>query len=1072
MTDEQASAGTQQKQAGGPPAGRRRARRWLIALLLVVAVVVAALTSLPYGLSYGLKQWFTSIGARSVEVEDIDFNPFTGRLHVDNLRVTGKSGGTMRVKAAQFEFSWLPLWKKRFLLEAIAVEDGELQVLREPEGGWEVGVIALATAEPEVPAEPTEWQIGLRRIDVANLTVILSLPEFSNKFHINSASIQRAVAWEPDVPATIEAVYTVDGAPVQLDAEVFPFREELEAKGRLKLEGVGLERYVGLLQPTLTRLSGTASADLSFKVLVGDAVEVSNEGSLSVADIVVAGDNFETSQERLAWKGRVDLHSGGKGQQIDGEGDLEIDGVKVAFPVQSIDQGRLQYAGTFSVAMAGAGTMPAVTVEGDLSASQLAIKLAERATELAQGELSWSGGVNLAGEEAGLRVEGDGTLELTNTELRLPDQQVRGERLKWSGDLVLLLAEDPAASTAAVDGGLESGKLSLKAGDALELEQADVAWQGSIDLTGMGDAVELASDGTLQAGQTRLESPDIDLQNEDVAWEGKVDFRQKPGAAVAVSASGKLGGGGLDARLKQQQLHLAYGGLDWSGRLGSGKGKQASASGSLKVKGIKLDTERGLVLVSADDVRVNEVSMPGASAIDVADVQVTNLAAGVPADDAEAGRLARAGGVKLSGIQWRAGERAAVEAVDLEGLDVQLVRTGEGGWRTIDEMRAATGGTAAASPPATGETQEPEDSPPADKPAFAIGHFAITGDSRLRFEDQAVKPAAVFDVALQEAQISALDTSKPAQESPLKLTGKLGEAARLSAEGHIKPFADPFAADLKGKITNLHVSDISPYAADAIGYELTGGRFTAVMDFKAEGGKLDGNNKLTFNELEVKAVPDAETKLSVPLETGLAMLRDREGRIRLEVPVSGDVDNPEFSAADAINQALVKATEKAAVGYLALTLQPWGAILLAADIAKDLGAGATAKLDAITFAPGSSALKPEFDDYLEKVATLLDERPDVQLRLCGRAVKQDLAVPVKPPPRESKWKKLFEKKKDDEAAPATRGEDELVHLARDRGAAVLDILIEEHGVGEERIYTCDPKPDPSDEGEPRVDVAI
>ena len=328
----------------------------------------------------------------------------------------------------------------------------------------------------------------------------------------------------------------------------------------------------------------------------------------------------------------------------------------------------------------------------------------------------------------------------------------------------------------------------------------------------------------------------------------------------------------------------------------------------------------------------------------------------------------------------------------------------------------------------------------------------------------------MFDIALQEAAIGSLDTAQPAQESPLKLAGKLGPAANLSAEGYVKPFADPFEADLKGKISNLAVRDISPYAAETIGYELTQGRFTAIMSFKAEGGKLDGNNELTFNELQVKPVPDAESKLSVPLETGLAMLRDKEGRIRLKVPVSGDVDNPEFSAADAINQALVKATEKAAVGYLAFTLQPWGAVLLAADLAKDLGAGATAKLDPITFAPGSSELKPEFNAYLEKLAKLLEERPDVQLRLCGKVVQQDRAVPAPPPVEKSRWKKLFDKEKEPEAA--IPGETDLLQLARDRATAVLDILIEDHGVPAERIYTCDPKPDPADEGEPRVDIGV
>lgn len=1078
MTENKGSDGTDRNRAENAVDGGRRLRRWLLVGLIAAAVVALALSGIPYGISYGLKQWFTSMGARSVEVGDVDFNPFTGRLDVEDLLVTDESDATMRVKAARFDFAWLPLWKKRFLLEAVGVEDGELQILREPEGGWVVGVIALTAAEPETPGEPTEWQIGLHQIDVRDLKVTLSLPQFTNEVYINSASIQRAVVWEPDVPATIAADYTLDGAPVQLDAEVFPFRKVPEAEGRLKIDGVGIERYLGLLQPTLNRLSGTAGADLAFKVSVGDDITSSTEGALSVQDAVVAGVDFDTAHQRLAWTGKFNVVSGDEGQQIDGDGKLELAGVKITLPGQYIVQEQLGYEGNFSVTVTPEAPVPAVTAEGALAGSGLQVNVEEPATALDQGSLTWNGRVDVSSDDAGLHVQGDGMLETADTNLTLSGQGVTEDQLKWSGKLALLLAQDAAASTVTTDGTLESGNLVVEMADSgLALGQSDLAWQGKIVVAGLADAMTITSDGTLKGGETRVESPDFDVHQTDLAWEGQFELGRKPDAEPVLAATGTLVSGGLEGRVRKSQLEVIHEGLDWRGRIGSAASDKAGASGSLKLKGPALRAlQGGLTIAAADELRLEGLSMPGLENIAVADMQVDNLAVGVSGEGAESGGLTRAGGLKLNGIRWRAGERAAIEAATLENLDVQLVRTAEGGWQAIDEIRAATGGEAGASDEEAVQEPPPAESAPGEAPTgdgteFAIGRVAITGDSRLHFEDKAVTPPALFEIALQETEIGSLDTAQPAQESPLKLTGKLGKAAHLSAEGFIKPYAEPFEADLRGKITNLAVRDISPYAADAIGYELTKGRFTAVMEFKAEGGKVEGNNELVFNELEVKAVPDAKSKLSVPLETGLAMLRDREGRIKLKVPVSGDVENPEFSAADAINQALVKATEKAAVGYLAMTLQPWGAILLAADLAKDFGSGATAKLDPVTFAAGSSELKPEFDDYFAKVATLLEERPDVQLRLCGRAVQQDRATPVTPPPvDESKWKKLFDRKKEPEAAPPSDAD--LVQLARDRATKVLDKLVEDHAVPAERIYTCDPKPDPEDAGEPRVDVGI
>ena len=337
------------------------------------------------------------------------------------------------------------------------------------------------------------------------------------------------------------------------------------------------------------------------------------------------------------------------------------------------------------------------------------MKLEESATALDQGALAWNGRVDVSSDDAGLRVQGDGTLESADMDLTLAGQRVTEEQLKWSGNLAVLLAEDAAASTVAADGLLESGSLAVKMADpALELEQAGIAWQGKIALEGLGDVMSVTSDGALKGGETRLESPDAGVRQKDFAWEGRIELERKPGADPVLAARGSLVGGRLDGRINKQQLRLGYQGLNWTGRIGSAAGDEAGASGSLKVSGITLRTpEDELTLASADEVRLDGLSMPRATTIDVADVQIDNLAAGVPGANPEVGGLARAGRVALMGIQWRAGGRTAIESVTVDSLDVHMVRTAEGGWQMIDEIRAATGGGGGASPEEAAEAPAP-----------------------------------------------------------------------------------------------------------------------------------------------------------------------------------------------------------------------------------------------------------------------------------------------------------------------------------------------------------------------------
>ncbi|MGB5640066.1 MAG: DUF748 domain-containing protein [Sedimenticolaceae bacterium] len=1076
MTDDQADTAAEPESVTPETTKTLLANPWLrgLAALLILGIVV--LVSLPYGISFGLEKWFRSVGATDVEVGDIDFNPFTGRLQVKNLNVIGERGGNIRMQSARFQFAWLPLWKKHFLLESIALEDGEMRIKREPEGGWVVGVVALTGAdEDEHAGEPTEWKVGLKQIEVSNTRFTVALPEFQSHFQINRASIDRAVAWEPEIPATVKLDFALDGAPLVLDGKVYPFREIPEAEGHLKAEAVGIERYRALLEPAVTGLTGSASVDAEFRVVAGETFTVSNKGDLQVDGLTLAGEGFDVAQETFSWKGSIDASFGQGVQRLDGDGSFEIAGVAIKLPDQTIHQEQLSYEGPFSVVLSPDASLPTVSTEGNIAAGQLSLSLAKTGVELRQGAMSWEGKIDFAEAAGVLSVTGDGKLEASAIDLQLPGQSVKERKVTWQGVASVALAADPAGSRVAAEGTLVSNDFGLGIEDsALQLQQTGMNWDGKITVSGLGDITEVAANGSIRAGETQLDNPEVSIRQSDTNWKGQVFFKQGVPGDQSITATGSLGLGAADTRLKGQQLRIVHDRANWDGQFG-GDG----ANGNLKMAGFSVSNlQNEMVIAAADQMSLEGVKAPGIESLDIGQIQVGGFVTGLP-KGADAG-LAGATGIAISGLQWRSAGSTAIDSVTIDGLQASLVRSADGRFTGVDALLEATGGGDTAAP--TDADAPTPDAGPGDtggSSAVAVGKVSITGDSRLQFADSSVEPAAGFEIAIDEAELGAFDTQQPAQSTPVKFAGRLSNRSRISAEGQVKPFAKPFEADLSGKISNLAVQSLSPYAAETIGYQLTKGRMTATMTFKTEGGKIKGDNLLIFNELKVQAVSGEEKKLTVPLETGLAMLRDRDDRIKLKVPVSGDLDSPDFSVADAINQALLKATQKAAVGYLALTLQPWGAVLLAADLAKDLGPGATASLDPVTFNPGSADLKPEFTEYLGKLAKILDERPGVQLRLCGRAVKADTVKIESPPPQpvkeESRWKKLLgiEKEKAVEV-PASPAPDEssLTALAESRSSVVLNALVEKHKVPVERIYTCDSTPNPDDEGEPRVDVGI
>jgi len=208
-------------------------------------------------------------------------------------------------------------------------------------------------------------------------------------------------------------------------------------------------------------------------------------------------------------------------------------------------------------------------------------------------------------------------------------------------------------------------------------------------------------------------------------------------------------------------------------------------------------------------------------------------------------------------------------------------------------------------------------------------------------------------------------------------------------------------------------------------------------------------------------------ELTMPLDAALSLLRDKDDTIRLELPVSGDLDDPSVGVAGVVRKALGRGLRATAISYAKFALQPFGAVVAVVQLA---GKATALRLDPVPFEPGSAVLGTRGADYATKVASLLDSRPALSLRVCGRAAAPDqtalqaeAAQAAKPgeaarPPAEG-------------ASPADL-EAALPALAAARGEAFRDALVRAYGVAPERLVICLPETDPDPKGVPRVELFI
>jgi hypothetical protein len=322
-------------------------------------------------------------------------------------------------------------------------------------------------------------------------------------------------------------------------------------------------------------------------------------------------------------------------------------------------------------------------------------------------------------------------------------------------------------------------------------------------------------------------------------------------------------------------------------------------------------------------------------------------------------------------------------------------------------------------------------------------------------------------------RVSGIDSSTPGQGGGFSLEGSLQQYSRLAIEGRATPFADSpgFTAELT--VSEFPMLVLAPYMARGTGYTVRSGDLGLESSLSVEDGILDSSHHIVLRAFEVTPARDeliaqTENELGMPLDKALSLLRDDDNVITLDVPITGPLSEIRIGTGDIINTVMVKAVRASAVTYLTLALQPWGTALL---VGKKLAEVATDKgipLDPVAFEPGSGELGPEQRGYADKLAQVLDERPEISVQLCPTVTPADLdalaAAQAEQAREADDEEEATEESPADGAAPEEQEAPEfedfrepLVALGLQRAAALKEYVVTAGGIEPARIIQCAPE---------------
>lgn len=318
--------------------------------------------------------------------------------------------------------------------------------------------------------------------------------------------------------------------------------------------------------------------------------------------------------------------------------------------------------------------------------------------------------------------------------------------------------------------------------------------------------------------------------------------------------------------------------------------------------------------------------------------------------------------LNLDGVDYQHGNSLTIAKVSLEQPYARFMinndRTTNVDDLLIPQPAESKGASSAKAAPASN-----------DKPlGIRIGAVAIN-DGSANFADFSLTPNFATAIQQLNGQIGTLDNRQSAPAT-VDIKGKVDRYAPVTIKGSLNPF-DPLASlDIATSFKRVELTTLTPYSGKFAGYRIRKGRLDLDLHYLVTKGQLKAENKLVVEQLQLGEKVDSPDAVDLPIRLAIALLKDTDGKISIELPISGDLNSPQFSVMPIVWQTLRNLVLRAAQAPFKF-------------IGGLVSGGGSEDLSSVAFTPGSSDLSSEAQGALNKLSAALKERPTLRLEIEG-----------------------------------------------------------------------------------------
>ncbi|WP_343619652.1 DUF748 domain-containing protein [Ralstonia sp.] len=244
-------------------------------------------------------------------------------------------------------------------------------------------------------------------------------------------------------------------------------------------------------------------------------------------------------------------------------------------------------------------------------------------------------------------------------------------------------------------------------------------------------------------------------------------------------------------------------------------------------------------------------------------------------------------------------------------------------------------------------------------------------DGNIRFTDNFVKPNYTANLTAIGGSIGTISTAANQTPAEVTLRGSVDGTAPVDIHGKVNPLAPTAFVDLTAKADGVELTNLTPYSAKYAGYPITKGKLTMDLHYLLDQGKLTADNHIFIDQLTFGDRVESKDATNLPVRLAVALLKNSRGEIDVRVPVSGSLDDPQFSIGGVILRAFVNLIARAVTAPFSL-------------LASAFGGSGGEELGYIEFDPGTSDISQASAAKLDKLATALKDRPALKVDIIGR----------------------------------------------------------------------------------------